>query len=54
MALVVATGVEGQVPFLHVAEQNQVAQRVYESLGFEVRRSIEFVVTGPTLAAPAG
>jgi len=42
---------EGLVPFLHVATQNQVAQRVYESLGFEVRRSVEFVLTGPTLAS---
>lgn len=45
---------EGLVPFLHVATQNEVAQRVYEGLGFEVRRSVEFVVTGPMVGAARG
>lgn len=32
----------GQTPLLHVAEQNVGAKRVYERLGFVVRRRLEF------------
>jgi ribosomal protein S18 acetylase RimI-like enzyme len=39
----------GERPFLHVAEQNHGARRVYERLGFVERRPVEFAV----LEAPA-
>ena len=41
----VATGIlaRGQTPILHVAEANVSARRVYERLGFVVRRELEFV-----------
>jgi ribosomal protein S18 acetylase RimI-like enzyme len=32
----------GDIPFLHVAEGNVGAIRLYESLGFEIRRSLSF------------
>ncbi|QXC60867.1 GNAT family N-acetyltransferase [Aquihabitans sp. G128] len=38
----------GEVPLLHVASTNAGAQRVYERLGFEQRRVVDFVA----LAAP--
>ncbi len=40
----VATGIleRGQTPLLHVAQTNVNAQRVYERLGFVVRRQLEF------------
>ena len=34
----------GDVPFLHVAEGNDGARRVYERLGFALRTPVEFVV----------
>jgi GNAT superfamily N-acetyltransferase len=34
----------GDVPFLHVAEGNDGARRVYERLGFTLRTPVEFVV----------
>jgi ribosomal protein S18 acetylase RimI-like enzyme len=42
----VATGIieEGRQPFLHVAESNEKARRVYEALGFRQRRLVEFVL----------
>jgi predicted GNAT family acetyltransferase len=42
----VAAGIieEGSQPFLHVAESNERARRVYEVLGFRQRRLVEFVV----------
>ena len=42
----VATGIldRGEQPFLHVAEGNDNARRVYERLGFTRRRMIEFVL----------
>jgi predicted GNAT family acetyltransferase len=41
----VARGIldRGQRPILHVAEHNHNAKRVYERLGFVVRRRLEFV-----------
>ena len=41
----VATGIlaRGQTPILHVAQANVGARRVYERLGFVVRRDLEFV-----------
>ena len=41
----VATGIlaRGQTPILHVAKTNVGARRVYERLGFVVRRDLEFV-----------
>jgi predicted GNAT family acetyltransferase len=42
----------GEEPFLHVAESNDAARRVYERLGFSATRSIDAVLmTAP--AAPA-
>jgi predicted GNAT family acetyltransferase len=35
---------EGKQPFLHVAQSNENARRVYEALGFRERRLVEFVV----------
>jgi predicted GNAT family acetyltransferase len=35
---------EGRQPFLHVAQSNEKARRVYEALGFRERRLVEFVV----------
>lgn len=41
----VARGIieKGRMPFLHVAESNESARRVYEALGFRQRRLVEFV-----------
>jgi ribosomal protein S18 acetylase RimI-like enzyme len=41
---------EGRQPFLHVAEENKNARRLYEAMGFEVRTRIPAVV----LSAPRG
>ena len=46
----VAAGIvdRGDVPFLHVARSNEAAVRLYESLGFRIRRPIDFVgLTAP-------
>lgn len=42
----VARGIieKGRRPFLHVAESNEKARRVYEGLGFRQRRRVEFVL----------
>jgi predicted GNAT family acetyltransferase len=42
----VATAVleRDEIPFLHVAEGNESAGRVYERLGFRVRRTVEFAL----------
>jgi GNAT superfamily N-acetyltransferase len=44
----IATGLfeRGDRPFLHVAETNESARRVYANLGFTQRQLIEFVVIG--------
>jgi ribosomal protein S18 acetylase RimI-like enzyme len=41
----VARGIveKGRQPFLHVAESNERARRIYEGLGFRQRRLVEFV-----------
>jgi len=48
----VAMGIleRGEQPFLHVAESNVSAHRVYKDLGFVERRSVEFAL----LQAPGG
>jgi ribosomal protein S18 acetylase RimI-like enzyme len=38
---------EGRTPFLHVKTENAAAKRVYEKLGFSVRRPIHFAVLTP-------
>jgi GNAT superfamily N-acetyltransferase len=40
----------GEVPFLHAAAANTTALRLYEHLGFGLRRRLEFVVVRPPLA----
>ncbi len=42
----VARGIieEGRQPFLHVAQSNANARRIYEALGFRQQRLVEFVV----------
>jgi ribosomal protein S18 acetylase RimI-like enzyme len=54
----VATGIleRGAVPFLHVAESNDGACRVYEKLGFAQRRFVEIALlrTPPADPTPAG
>lgn len=41
----VAAGIIGLQPFLHVAESNEKARRVYEALGFRLRRLVEFILS---------
>ena len=53
----VATGIlaRGQTPILHVAQTNVGARRVYERLGFVVRRELEFIaVRAPAEGPSAG
>ena len=42
----VASGIieEGRQPFLHVAESNEKARRIYDALGFRQRRLVEFAL----------
>ncbi|MFH8791455.1 GNAT family N-acetyltransferase [Streptomyces sp. NPDC017941] len=60
LVLAVAYGIRerGETPFLHTAARNTAAIRLYESLGFQVRRTVRFrAARVPTLAsreAPAG
>jgi ribosomal protein S18 acetylase RimI-like enzyme len=49
-AVAVGIRARGEVPFLHAAATNTGAIRLYESLGFVTRRTIDFV----GLQAPAG
>lgn len=46
LTLHVAMGIieRGEQPFLHVADDNHNARRIYERLGFAVRRPIEFAL----------
>lgn len=37
----------GEIPFLHLKTDNETARRVYESLGFRIRRFINLLVTEP-------
>jgi ribosomal protein S18 acetylase RimI-like enzyme len=48
----VAVGIRsrGDIPFLHAASTNTTAIRLYRSIGFEVRRETEFILT----RVPAG
>ncbi len=48
----VARGIieEGKQPFLHVAQSNEKARRVYEALGFSERRLVEFVLLATPLS----
>ena len=51
----VATGIlaRGQTPILHVARTNVGARRVYERLGFVVRRELEFVAVQTPAEQPS-
>ena len=51
----VATGIlaRGQTPILHVARTNVGARRVYERLGFVVRRELEFVAVETPAKRPS-
>ena len=42
-----AVWARGEQPFLHVAGHNITAKRVYERIGFTVRRTTDFVVLRP-------
>ncbi|MFI2781033.1 GNAT family N-acetyltransferase [Streptomyces sp. ALB3] len=44
----------GEVPFLHAAASNTSAVRLYESLGFTLRRTTSFLTTIVPADAPAG
>jgi predicted GNAT family acetyltransferase len=46
----------GDSPFLHVAESNEAARRVYERLGFVATRFVDAVLmtAPPTAGAPTG
>jgi ribosomal protein S18 acetylase RimI-like enzyme len=52
LTLAVAAGIRGRgdVPFLHAAASNTSAIRLYESLGFTLRRPAPFVVLRPAAA----
>ena len=39
----------GETPFLHHAEDNHGARRVYEALGFRFRREVQLVIARPNL-----
>jgi ribosomal protein S18 acetylase RimI-like enzyme len=47
--LVTRISARGETPFLHVATENDTARSLYETLGFTVRRTVEFA----GLRAPA-
>ncbi|MFJ4963191.1 GNAT family N-acetyltransferase [Streptomyces sp. NPDC088729] len=56
LVLAVAHGIRerGETPFLHAAASNTGAVRLYESLGFRLRRRTEFLsALAPATAAPA-
>ena len=42
----------GETPFLHHAEDNHAARRVYEALGFRFRREVQLVIARPTATRP--
>ncbi|MER5650510.1 GNAT family N-acetyltransferase [Streptosporangium sp. NPDC002524] len=52
LVLAVAAGVRerGETPFLHVVASNTNALRLYESLGFRLRRAVTLVLTRPPTA----
>jgi ribosomal protein S18 acetylase RimI-like enzyme len=51
----VAAGIRegGEVPFLHASTDNTGAIRLYEALGFTVRRTLSFTIVRPRRASPA-
>ncbi|MFR9675307.1 GNAT family N-acetyltransferase [Streptomyces sp. TR06-5] len=55
LVLAVAAGIleRGETPFLHAARDNTGALRLYEALGFRLRRATPFVVTRPGPGAAA-
>ena len=52
----VAAGIRarGETPFLHAADDNTAAVRLYKSLGFELRRRLEFVALRAPASVPVG
>ncbi|MBJ3807302.1 GNAT family N-acetyltransferase [Streptomyces flavofungini] len=56
LVLAVAYGIRerGEIPFLHTAARNTGAVRLYESLGFRLRRNISFRAARTTAASEAG
>jgi ribosomal protein S18 acetylase RimI-like enzyme len=50
----VASGIvaRGETPFLHAAADNHSAIRLYEAMGFTLRRSVTFVVAEPPGSPP--
>src|SRR5215467_8883338 len=44
LAMVTTIQQRGDVPFLHVAEENASAIRIYEKLGFNTRRLMQFAI----------
>ena len=38
---------EGRIPFLHVRPENAAARRVYERLGYVIRRQVQLTVLSP-------
>ena len=38
---------EGRIPFLHVRPENAAARRVYERLGYVIRRQVQLLVLSP-------
>jgi ribosomal protein S18 acetylase RimI-like enzyme len=58
LALIAEIRSRGETPFLHAAAENGTAIRLYESLGFRVRRQVTFVSLrvpgGPATGGPGG
>jgi ribosomal protein S18 acetylase RimI-like enzyme len=56
LVLAVAAGIQerGERPFLHVLASNTSAVRLYESLGFRLRRAATLVLTRPPAETPIG
>jgi predicted GNAT family acetyltransferase len=45
---------EGRIPFLHVRPENAAARRLYERLGYVIRRQVHLLVLSPVDAARTG
>lgn len=54
LALVAGIIARGETPFLHAAAENVTAIRLYESLGFRVRRTPSFVAVRVPAGEPVG
>ena len=52
----VAAGIRarGETPFLHAAADNAAAVRLYDSLGFALRRHVDFVALRAPATVPVG